>query len=153
MAPFYLGRAPVTNEEYARFLKANPGYGEPCYWADSRLNQARQPVVGVSWHDAVAYSRWAGLALPSEAQWEYACRAGTTTPYWSGTTEEDLARVAWYGGNSEGRLHGVGEKPANPWGLFDMHGNVWEWCADYWHDTYEGAPDEGSAWIDRSPDA
>jgi formylglycine-generating enzyme required for sulfatase activity len=130
LAAFYLGRHPVTNEEYARFLQAKPGQEEPQFWGDRRFNQPRQPVVGVSWHDAVAFCEWAGLTLPTEAQWEYACRAGTRTRYSSGDKEEDLARVGWYAGNSGGHLHAVGEKPANEFGLHDMHGNVWEWCED-----------------------
>lgn len=130
LATFYLARTPVTNAQYREFLKANPGAHEPEYWGDRRFNQDDQPVVGVSWHEAEAYCQWAGLRLPTEAQWEYACRAGTTTQYWSGDGEEDLARVGWYDGNSETRLHAVARKEANPWGLQDMHGNVWEWCRD-----------------------
>ena len=147
--PFYLGRYPVTNEQYARFLSANPGVEEPRFWADRQFNQPRQPVVGVSWSDAKRYAEWAGLALPSEAQWEYACRAGTETRYYSGDTEADLARVGWYRGNSDDRLHPIGEKEPNAYGLYDMHGNTWEWCEDDWHDDYKGAPTDGSAWIDQ----
>jgi formylglycine-generating enzyme required for sulfatase activity len=129
LSAFYLGRTPVTNAQYARFI-ATTGHREPEYWANRGYNQPDQPVVGVDWDDAVAFCTWAGGRLPTEAEWEYACRAGTRTRYWSGDDEEDLARVGWYDENSERRLHAVGEKPANPWGLHDMHGNVWEWCAD-----------------------
>jgi formylglycine-generating enzyme required for sulfatase activity len=125
----------VTNAQYREYMKARPGVREPEHWGDRQLNQDDQPVVGVSWHEAQAYCEWAGLVLPTEAQWEHACRAGTTTRYHSGDAEEDLSRVGWYGGNSDSRLHAVGEKEANAWGLHDMHGNVWEWCRDA-HEPY-----------------
>jgi formylglycine-generating enzyme required for sulfatase activity len=130
LASFWLAKAPVTNAQYGEYLKANPAVKEPEYWGDQSYNQPQQPVVGVSWEEARAYCEWAGLKLPTEAQWEYACRAGTTTRYWSGDGEEDLKRVGWYAENSGGRLHAVGELEANPFGLYDMHGNVFEWCLD-----------------------
>jgi formylglycine-generating enzyme required for sulfatase activity len=146
---FYMGRYPVTNEEYGRFLKDNPETPEPKYWADRRFNQPRQPVVGVSWEEAQRYASWAGLRLASEAQWEYACRAGTRTRFYTGDTEKDLDQAGWYDKNSGGQTHTVGEKAPNAWGLYDMHGNVWEWVEDDWHDSYKKAPDDGSAWIDK----
>ena len=146
---FYLGRYPVTNEEYARFLKDNPEIEEPKYWADRQFNQPRQPVFGVRWEDAKRYAAWAGLRLPGEAEWEYACRAGSKTRYYSGDKDEDLDRVGWYFGNSRGQLHTVGEKEPNIFGLYDMHGNVWEWVEDDWHDNYKGAPKDGRAWVDK----
>ncbi|MCP3920020.1 MAG: SUMF1/EgtB/PvdO family nonheme iron enzyme [bacterium] len=142
LAEFHLATHPVTNEQYARFLKANPDASEPEVWGDSRYNQPNQPVVGVSWDEANAYCDWAGLVLPTEAQWERACRAETTTTYWSGDDEADLDRVGWYGKNSGGRLHPVAEKPPNPFGLYDVHGNVWEWCLD-WYGGYEKQPRPG----------
>ncbi len=145
---FYMGRYPVTNEQYAQFLKENSKAAAPKYWADRSLNQPRQPVVGVSWEDARDYAAWAGLRLPSEAEWEYACRARTITPYYTGDTETDLDRAAWYIENSGNGLHPVGEKEPNGFGLYDMHGNVWEWTEDDWHRNYEGAPTDGRAWVD-----
>ena len=146
---FYMGRYPVTNAEYERFLKANPKADEPGNWGERKYNRPEQPVVGVKWYDAKKFAEWAGLDLPSEAQWEYACRAGTTTRYYTGDEEKDLYRAGWYGGNSKGRLHPVGEKDANRFGLHDMHGNVGEWCEDDWHGNYDGAPEDGRAWTDE----
>ncbi|BBO81886.1 hypothetical protein DSCO28_24520 [Desulfosarcina ovata subsp. sediminis] len=152
---FYIGRYPVTNEEYGHFLAAT-GYEEPEYWGNREFNQPRQPVVGVSWHDALKYAQWAGLQLPSEAQWEYACRAGTTTRYAWGD-DPDCA-MANYGGSdwadeckgkNPGKTSVVGNYPPNPWGLYDMHGNVYEWCQDHWHDSYKGAHEDGRPWEDR----
>ena len=80
--------------------------------------------------------------LPTEAEWEYACRAGTT-----GDSAGDLKKLAWYSDSSGNRTHAVGQKQPNPWGLADMHGNVWEWCQDWYHDSYYGAPTDGSAWL------
>ncbi len=145
---FYLGRSPVTNEEYGRFLEANPNARKPKYWNDRQYSQSSQPVVGIGWDDAQRYCTWAGLVLPSEAQWEYACRAGESSRFWSGDDDAELERVGWCKGNSNGKLHGVREKPASPFGLYDMHGNVWEWCQDTWHDSYDAAPADGSAWED-----
>jgi hypothetical protein len=123
-APYLMGATPVTLAEYAAFDPAHNCPGE-----------AEHPVTDVSWWRAALYAAWADAMLPTEAQWEYACRAGTTTRFWSGDDEADLARVGWYDGNSDDAAHRVAEKPANPWGLYDMHGNVFEWCAD-WHGTY-----------------
>jgi hypothetical protein len=109
------------------------------------------PVTGVSWTDAQDFIRQLnatkpglGLSLPSEARWEYACRADTITPYTFGTgISRDLVCY-----NTDAPVP-AGSLPPNGWGLHEMHGNVWEWCADYWHDSYAGAPRNGSAWLDR----
>jgi formylglycine-generating enzyme required for sulfatase activity len=87
-----------------------------------------------------------GYRLPSEAEWEYACRAATTTSFYFGDDEDGLSSGAWYSCNSEGKTHAVGKKKPNAWGLYDMHGNVSEWCQDQYHDDYSGAPTDGLAW-------
>ncbi len=145
---FYLGLHPVTNEEYGRFLNANPDVEEPKYWGDRRFNQARQPVVGVSWDDARRFAEWAGGRLPTEAEWEYAARAGTTTRYWWGDeVGKNNANCAGCGSQWDGKQTApIGSFQPNPFGLYDMLGNVWEWMEDCWHDSYEGAPTDGKAW-------
>jgi formylglycine-generating enzyme required for sulfatase activity len=131
VTPFWLGRYPVTNEQYGHLLEENPRVKWPALWGDRRFNQPQQPVVGVTWEEAVEFARWAGGRLPTEAEWEYACRAGTTGPRY----DDDLDAIAWYGKNSGGATHPVGQKSANAWGLYDMLGNVWEWVED-WYGEY-----------------
>lgn len=145
--PFCLGIYPITNQQYRRFLEVNPGIKEPGSWADRRFNQDRQPVVGISWEDAQRFCAWAGGRLPTEAEWEYACRAGTVTEFHWGD-DWDLAKdYAWFGEDwRQGSAHPVGEKQPNPWGLHDLTGNVWEWVEDVWHEDYQGAPTDGRAW-------
>ena len=144
---FFIGRYPVTNAQYELFLKKNPKAPKPEYWADRQFNQPRQPVVGVSWEDARAYAGWAGLRLPSEAEWEYACRAGARSRFYTGNEDANLDRAGWYDNNAKYKIHTVGEKEPNAFELYDMHGNVWEWVDDDWHDNYEGAPTDGCAWV------
>jgi formylglycine-generating enzyme required for sulfatase activity len=134
--PFYLGVYEVTQEQYERVMGSNP----------SAFQGARNPVEQVSWYDAVEFchklsefpeEKAAGRVyrLPTEAEWEYACRAGSTTNYCFGGEESQLDQYAWYAKNSNSSTHPVGEKKPNAWGLYDMHGNVWEWCSD-WAEVY-----------------
>jgi formylglycine-generating enzyme required for sulfatase activity len=134
--PFRLGKYPVTNAEYERFLKANPKVKPPPYWNNSQFNDPQQPVVGVSWDDAQAFCQWAGCRLPSEAEWEYACRAGSKGRYCFGDDESQLEEYAWFRKNSGGKTQPVGQKKPNQWGLYDVHGNVWEWCQDWFGSDY-----------------
>ncbi len=137
VSKFMMGKYPVSNEEFGRFLEANPDQQIPPYWNDSRFSDPRQPVVGVSWDDAKAFCRWASpdFRLPTEAEWEYSCRAGSTTRFCFGDSEKMLNDYAWYDESwDSGATHPVGSKKPNDWGLYDLHGNVWEWCNDWYGD-------------------
>lgn len=161
---FVLGRYPVTNAQYGEYLKASGKKVEqPEFWDNRRFNQPEQPVVGVSWNDAQRFCEWAGCSLPTEAEWEYACRAGTTTAFSFGDQPESLDQYGWYDKNSGRQTQQVGTKLPNPWSLHDMHCNVWEWCQD-WYDEYgkspvvdpagpasgEGRVLRGGSWCDRA---
>ena len=144
--------------------KAKISFGGRFSLLERETDSDQRPVDNVSWLDAMEFcerlSRRTGrtYTLPSEAQWEYACRAGSSTPFYFGATI--TPELANYEGNYTYRLGPkgayrqqttpVGLFPANPWGLHDMHGNVWEWCLDQWHGIYEGAPSDGSAWVDTT---
>jgi eukaryotic-like serine/threonine-protein kinase len=141
--PFYLGITEVTVGQFERFVEANPDYsvGDE-RWKSPGFDQSpNHPVVWVSWRNAVDFCNWLSekegrkYRLPSEAEWEYCCRAGKSgTRYCYGDDEDQLENYAWYHGNSGPGTHPVGEKKPNAWGLYDMHGNVFEFCGD-WHDS------------------
>jgi len=145
---FLMGRTPVTQAQW-REVAGLPQVERSLNPDPSYFKGDNKPVDRVSWFDAVEFCRRLSRAtgrhycLPSEAQWEYACRAGTTTPFAFGDTLS--ANQANFNSHSTSE---VGSFPANRWGLYDMHGNVWEWCKDQWHDSYNGAPTDGSAWDD-----
>ena len=150
LQPFYMGKYLITQQQYQAMMGNNP----------SNFKGENRPVEKVSWYDAIEFckklSRKTGkiYRLPSESQWEYACRAGTTTPFYFGETI--TSELVNYDGNYpyayapkdkyRKETTDVGSFPPNAFGLYDMHGNVWEWCEDIWHGNYNGAPTDGSAW-------
>ncbi|MGE0712263.1 MAG: formylglycine-generating enzyme family protein [Planctomycetota bacterium] len=134
--PFLLADTPCTQAAWTQLGLENP----------SHFKGANRPVEKVSWDDAQGFCEKAGLRLPSEAEWEFACRAGTQTAYCFGDGEAELGRYAEFEGNNNSETKDVGGKLPNAFGLFDVHGNVLEWCQDVWHDGYRGAASDGSAW-------
>ncbi|HUT31941.1 MAG TPA: SUMF1/EgtB/PvdO family nonheme iron enzyme [Planctomycetota bacterium] len=143
--PFYMGKYEVTQEQWQAVMGNNP----------SRYKGPKNPVGLVSWHDCQAFVKklndrvkGARFTLPTDAEWEYACRAGSKTDFCFGDDEKQLGEYGWYKDNSQGEAPPVGGKKPNAWGLFDVHGNVNEWCEDVWHRDYEGAPSDGSAWLE-----
>jgi formylglycine-generating enzyme required for sulfatase activity len=164
---FFMGRYPVTQAQW-QFVAGLPQINRELKPDPSRFKGNNRPVERVSWYEAVEFCDRLSVRtgrpyrLPSEAEWEYACRAGTTTPFYFGKTlTADLVNYhAEYtyndGPTGEYRREttlvdhfGI----ANAFGLCDMHGNVWEWCQDHWHDSYEGAPTDGSAWLSENESA
>ena len=137
---FYMGKYPITQVQYQEVMGENP----------SEFNGTRRPVERVSWDDAVAFCQRLSeqtvkeYRLPTEAEWEYAARAGTTTKYYFG--DDISGKFANYARNI-GKTTSFGKYEANSLGLFDMHGNVWEWCQDDWHDNYKNAPTDATAWL------
>lgn len=155
-APFAMATTALTYADYAVFCR-HTRYKKLLFPPD----QAQRPVVNLRWQDAVAYCAWlsdqcqAHYRLPSEAEWEYAARAGSRSPFHYGETIDvnqanyDASYI--YRNEAPGYCRGhslpVGSFPPNAWGLYDIHGNVWEWLADDWHETYRGAPTDGSVWV------
>ncbi|NJL39793.1 MAG: formylglycine-generating enzyme family protein [Leptolyngbyaceae cyanobacterium SM1_4_3] len=161
---FFMGRYPVTQAQW-RFVAGLPPEQQDLELAPSHFKGGMRPVESVSWYDAVEFcARLSAKTrrdyrLPSEAEWEYACRAGTKTPFYFGQIL--TSEVANYDGNStynnspKGKSRGETTPIdhfglANAWGLSDMHGNVWEWCQDHWHKNHKGAPTDGSAWLSEN---
>jgi formylglycine-generating enzyme required for sulfatase activity len=166
---FYIGRTEVTVRQFRAFAEAtgyktqadrgNWGYnyawgftivpGRGFNWHKPKFPQTEEnPAVCISWNDAVAFCSWISketgrhFRLPSEAEWEYACRGGKDFDY-----AENPNEAGWYRDNSGNKTHPVAQKKPNDWGLYDMHGNAWEWCLDVWHSNYKGAPTDGSPWL------
>ncbi|MUH01209.1 SUMF1/EgtB/PvdO family nonheme iron enzyme [Scytonema sp. UIC 10036] len=169
---FLMSKYPITQAQW-KAVAALPQVNKELERDPSRFKGDKRPVERVSWYDAVEFCQRLTshtkrqYRLPSEAEWEYACRAGTTTPFHFGetiTTEvanyngTDDEKYKWSGSYAWGpkgiyreETTEVGSfEVANAFGLYDMHGNVWEWCLDDWHDNYEGAPTDGSAWLDNN---
>jgi formylglycine-generating enzyme required for sulfatase activity len=176
--PFAVSRHAITRGQFAAFVN-NTNYkmdGGAHVWTGTKWEldpkaswrnpgfrqDDSHPMVCVNWNDAEAYAEWLSdqsgkrYRLPSEAEWEYAARAGTTTPFWWGasiTTNQANynGNCTYAGGGTKGEYREatvpVGSFEANPWGLFNVHGNVLEWCEDVWHFNYTGAPNDGSPWL------
>ncbi len=173
--PIYLGVHEVTQEAFKKVMERNPSHFSAMGAGNgsvSGIDTSRHPVELVSWIDAaefctklstqenfrpfysdsgeaVTQPEGNGYRLPTEAEWEFACRAGSTTTFWSGNNAQQLASCGWFGSNSRGRTHAVGELNANPLGLYDVHGNVFEWVQDWWDPAYYGQLKEKPA---QNPD-
>jgi len=143
---FFIAETEVTNAQYEVF--------DPKHERSEYSPGDNDPVVDVSWDDAKRYCAWLSeksgqaIRLPSESEWECASRSGSKREFCFGDDEKLLGRYAWYDANSDGKAHEVGTRRANAWGLHDFHGNVWEWCEDTYHENYEGAPADGTAWTE-----
>lgn len=148
---FAVSKFEVTFEEWDACVASGGCSHRP---DDRNWGRGRQPVINVSWRDAKQYTAWLSnktgvpYRLLSEAEWEYAARAGTTSRFSFGDEEAALSDYGWSTYNSELKAHPVGEKKPNAFGLYDIHGNASEWVEDPWRDSYIGAPSDGSAWVE-----
>jgi len=144
---FYIGTYPATQRQWQGVTGSNP----------SEFRGEENPVEQVSWHECQEFIQKlnlrcnAELRLPTEAEWEYACRAGTATRFYSGDSDSGLGEVAWYGANSGRKTHPAGQKRPNAWGVYDMHGNVWEWCQSLYK-PYPYRADDGRETLTASGD-
>jgi formylglycine-generating enzyme required for sulfatase activity len=162
--PFYMGKYTITQEQWEKVVYSCPQVSEKLDLHPSYFKGDKLPVEQVSWYDAVEFCKrlaWKTgreYRLPSEAEWEYACRAGSAKPFsFADTITTDMVNYDGnytYGNAPKGKYRvqttPVGTFRSNDFGLYDMHGNVWEWCADKWHNSYAGAPDDGIAWLDKN---
>ncbi len=150
---FYMSPTEVTFEQYDAFCDVT-GKSKP---DDNGWGRDKMPIPNISWDDANAYCNWLSeqlgepIRLPTEAEFEYAAREGNKSKGYKYSGSDYIEDVGWFVGNSAGRSHEVGTRMANGLGIYDLSGNVWEWCLDWYHKTYDGAPADGTAWNVNNP--
>lgn len=149
---FYIGQYEVTFAEFDKFCE-DMNITKP---DDNEWGRGQRPVMNITWEETKAYTLWLSkktgynYRLPSEAEWEYAAKAGTTTIYSFGNSSKNLRDYAWYVDNSNKKSQEVGHKKPNPWGLYDMHGNIYEWCEDWYTDNHNSTPVDGSPYMTKT---
>lgn len=149
---FWMGKYEVTFEQYDFFAK-HSHHAKPL---DEGWGRGKRPVMNIKWYEATEFAKWLSrksghhYRLPTEAEWEYAARAGTTTAYSWGDNPAEFPDFAWNTTNANSQTHPVGLKKPNPWGLYDMHGNVWEWTASTYEEEYDGSELKGSDFKSRA---